>query len=306
MIEVTQIAALEGHQNPVYSVENSVNVNAVYTAGNDKGIVEWHLENFTPKVVFPVKSSVYALHTLKSQHLLAVGERSGQLTIADPRLRKAVWISTHHKKPIFEITSIKRKNELLVSSEDGTVSVWDLNNFSFLYNFNVSADTVRCIAINQDESLAAFGCKDNLIYIYNLDDYSLVKTLEAHTMPITSLQFSPDGKYLLSGARDAKLNIWDAGSLKLQESFAAHMFSIYDIEFHPSLPYFATASRDKSVKIWSLETFKLHKVISREKGIDAHILSVNKITWEPNKERLISVSDDKLVMVWDIRINVEP
>jgi len=304
MINVERIAALEGHQNPIYSVENSVNANAVYTAGNDKGIVEWDLENFTPKVVFPVKSSVYALYTLKEQQLLAVGERSGQLTIADPELRKAALISTHHKKPIFEITSIKRKNELLAASEDGTVSVWDLNNFTFLYNFNVSADTVRCIAVNRDETLAAFGCKDNLIQIYSLDDYSLQHTLTAHTMPITSLQFSPDGKQLLSGARDARLNIWDTADFTLQESIVAHLFSIYDIEFHPSLPYFATASRDKSIKIWSSETFKLRKNISREKGMDAHMLSVNKIAWEPNKGHLISVSDDKLVMVWDIQANV--
>jgi len=304
MIEVTRIAALEGHQNPIYSVENSVNKNAVYTAGNDKGVVEWDLENFTPKVVLPVKSSVYALHTLKEQQFLAVGERSGQLTIADPESGKAAFISVHHKKPIFEITSIKRKNELLASSEDGTVSVWDLNSFNLLYNFNVSADTVRCIAVSKDESLAAFGCKDNLIQIYSLEDYSLLHTLEAHTMPVTSLQFSPDGKYLLSGARDAHLNIWDINGFTLLDSFAAHLFSIYDIEFHPTLPYFATASRDKSIKIWSSETFKLRKIISREKGMDAHMLSVNKIIWLPNKEQLISVSDDKLVMVWDIQADV--
>jgi centriolar protein POC1 len=305
MINVERIAALQGHQNPVYTVESSNKPDIFFTGGNDKGVVEWSLEKMAPvKVLLPVKSSVYSLHTPKDSSLLGVGERSGQFTIFDLQSQQVATSINTHKLPIFDIRSVKRKQEILISSEDGTVSVIDLNTFALLYNFKVASDTVRCIAINPDESLVAFGCKDNIIRIYNLNDYTYIQELTEHTLPITSLEFTPDGRFLLSGSRDARLNIWDTTDFSLKESIVAHMFAVYDIKFHPSEPYFATASRDKSIKIWNTKTFRPHKTLSREKGIDAHSLSVNKIVWEANKERLISVSDDKLIMIWDIRIDV--
>ncbi len=302
MIKIERIAALTGHQNPIYTIENSNKPGIFFSAGNDKGVVEWSLDTLLPNVLLPVKSSVYALQLISDQSWLAIGERSGLLTLFDLEKQKVIQNISHHTLPIFDIRSVEQKKEVLVASEDGTVSVWSFENFQLLYQFKVSNETVRCIAINPEQTLVAFGCKDSLIRIYKLEDYSLIHELNRHTMPVTALQFSPNGKNLLSGGRDAQLHIWDATNFTHLKAITAHMYTIYDIKFHPSKPYFATASRDKSIKIWHAETFKLHKIISREKGLDAHILSVNKLLWESHTEQLISASDDKLMMIWDIQV----
>jgi centriolar protein POC1 len=302
MVEVKQAALLSGHQNPVYAVEPSQKAGIIFTAGNDKGVVEWSLKTMSfIKVLMPVKSSVYSLHAPAQSPVLAVGERSGKISFFHFLDQKICAELTHHKMPIFDLKAVNRKHELLASSEDGTVSVIDLNNYQVLYNFKLSEQTVRCISVSADEKLVAFGCKDNIIRIYNLDDYSFVTDIHGHTLPVTSLQFSPDGKYLLSGGRDAKLNIWDLSDYSLKDSIVAHMFAIYDIQFHLTLPFFATSSRDKSIKIWDSQTFKLKSVISRDKGMVAHSHSVNKICWEASTGHLISVSDDTQVLVWDVK-----
>ncbi|HEY1025644.1 MAG TPA: WD40 repeat domain-containing protein [Sphingobacteriaceae bacterium] len=302
MISVERIAELPGHQNPIYTVENSQKQHIFFTAGNDKGVVEWSLKsNDFVKVLMPVKSSVYALHSPSFLPVIAVGERSGQTSIFNFEEQKVTHVLQHHRLPVFDICSIPSKKELLLSSEDGTVSVWN-ETFELVYQFRVSVETVRVMAISPDEKLIAFGCKDNLIRIYNLEDYTVNIELAAHTRPVTSLQFSPDGTKLLSGGRDAVLNIWNTRDFTHQQSIAAHMFTVYDIKFHPSKPFFATASRDKSIKIWGADDFKLYKIISRERGYKSHTLSINKITWSRYNERLISIGDDKLVLVWDVRI----
>ena len=82
MIEIQLKATLSGHQNPIFTVENSQKPGIIFTAGNDKGVVEWSLR--TPgfiKVLFPVKSSVYALHCPKSVPVLLAGERNGQVEV---------------------------------------------------------------------------------------------------------------------------------------------------------------------------------------------------------------------------------
>jgi len=314
MISVKQIAELSGHQNPIFTIENSHSQNLAesgrpvekphifFTAGNDKGVAEWSLKTMSlVKVLMPVKSSVYSMHSPANLPLLAVGERSGQVSIFDFEQQKITAAINHHPLPVFDMRSVRSKNELLLASEDGSVSVWSLNDFKFLYKFPVSAQTVRVIAISPDEKQAAFGCKDNLIRVYNLEDYSLLTELDGHTMPVTSLQFSPNGRHLLSGSRDAQLKIWDTSNFTLLQTIPAHLFTIYDIKFHPTLNIFATASRDKSIKIWDAEDFRLYKVISRDKGFPVHRLSINKIAWSSYNGALLSVGDDKLIMVWEVK-----
>jgi centriolar protein POC1 len=307
MIKIEQLASLAGHQNPIYTAEPSQKAGILFTAGNDTGVVEWSLDkNEFVKVLMPVKSSVYALHAPEIAPVLAVGERKGNVSLFNFIEQKVTAVLQHHTQPIFDIKSVSSKKELLVSSEDGTVSVWDLNygesspnRHQLLYSFKVSSAMVRAISISPDEKTVAFGCKDNRIRIYQLEDYSLLHDFEAHTLPVSSLEYSPDGRYLVSGSRDAQLNVWATTDYTLHKTIAAHLFAIYSVAWHPSQPLFATASRDKTIKIWN-EDFELKKTLSIEKGYPMHRLSVNKIVWEPNNGHLISVSDDKLVMIWNV------
>lgn len=306
MIRIERIAELSGHQNPVYTVENSQKPHIFFTGGNDKGVVEWSLKtNRFVKVLMPVRSSVYALHTPLFSPLLIVGERNGNVQIFNFEHQKIERYLTHHVLPVFDIRSVASKKELLLSSEDGTISVWNMHGYEMVYTFTVSSDTVRVMAISPDEKLVAFGCKDTFIRIYNLEDYSFHARLSGHTMPVTSVQFSPDGTKLFSGSRDAHLKVWNRSDFTLQQSVPAHFFAIYDIKFHPSKPYFATASRDKTIKIWSSEDLRLCRIISREKGFDTHHLSVNKLAWSKYNENLISVGDDKMVFVWDVQFDAD-
>ncbi|HCN82346.1 MAG TPA: WD40 repeat domain-containing protein [Sphingobacteriaceae bacterium] len=302
MISVKQIAEFSGHQNPIFTVENSQKPHIFFTAGNDKGVVEWSMKTMAlVKVLMPVKTSVYALHAPEDLPILAVGERSGNVSIFDFGQQKVVHTINHHQLPVFDIRSVKSKQELLVASEDSSVSVWSMDDFKFLYKFPVSGDTVRVIAISPNEKYVAFGCKDNIIRVYNLEDYSLLTELRDHTMPIISLQFSPNGMHLLSGSRDAQLKIWNTADFGLLQNIPAHLFTIYDIKYHPVLNIFATASRDKSIKIWDADDFRLYKIISREKGFPIHRLSINKIAWSSYNGSLLSVGDDKLIMAWEVK-----
>lgn len=296
-MNVEKIAELTGHGNPIFTLELSQKPGILFTGGNDKGVVEWSLkDNAFIKVMFPVAASVYAIHGPVGLPVLFTGLRNGDVLVFDFLQQNLLPALKHHQKPIFEIRSLKNKQELLVASEDGTVTIWSMETFALLYTINVSTDTIRCIAVSPDEKQVAFGCRNNQIHIYDLEDYTLVKTLHGHTMSVFSLQYSPDGSQLVSGGRDAQVKIWDTTSYNLIHNIPAHLFAVNSIAFHPSRPYFATGSMDKSIKLWGSDDFKLYKNISREKGYASHQLSVNKVAW--NGDQLLSVSDDKKVIVW--------
>lgn len=292
------LKTFSGHQNPVYALANDTEEGIFFSAGNDKGIVEWSLKEMAfVKVKTPVQSSVYSLHQYQDQ--LFIGERSGAFSVYDLTTQTIIIRINAHIKPIFDIQTIKSKNELLTTGEDGTVAVWSLVDFKEIYRFQVAYDTVRCIAVSPDETEIAFGCKDHLIRIYNLADYSLKQALEGHSLPVTSLAYHPTNNYLISGSRDAQLKIWSLPHYELSQTIPAHMFTIYNIVFHPRLPYFATSSQDKSIKLWDAENFKLYKILSLEKAGIGHTHSINKLIWSTDGKYLISTGDDRKVMVWE-------
>ncbi len=300
MITVQKTAELTGHSNPIFTLALSQKPGILFSGGNDKGVVEWSLKtNSFIKVMFPVPASVYAIYCPEGFPLMFAGLRTGDVAVFDFLQQKVITILKHHTKPVFDIKSVKGKKELLVASEDGTVSIWNMDTLQLLHTINVSNDTVRCISITPNEKQAAFGCRDNQIKIYDIEDYTLVKTLHGHTMAVFSLQYSSAGDYLVSGSRDAQVKIWDSISYNQIQNTPAHLFAVNSIAFHPTQPYFATASMDKSIKLWGSDDFKLYKVISREKGYPGHVLSINKLVW--NGDDLISVSDDKKIIVWNIQ-----
>ncbi|HVW95148.1 MAG TPA: WD40 repeat domain-containing protein [Mucilaginibacter sp.] len=301
---VEKTAELTGHSNPIFTLELSQKPGILFTGGNDKGLVEWSLKNNAfIKVMFPVSSSIYAIHCPEGLPLLFSGLRNGNILAFDFIQQQLLPDLRHHQKPVFDIKSINKKEELLAASEDGSVTVWSMETLELLHTIRVSADTVRCIAISPDEKQCAFGCRDNSIHIYDLDDYTLLKILHGHTMSVFSLQYAPSGDYLVSGSRDAQVKIWDASSYNLTHNIPAHLFAVNSIAFHISEPYFATSSMDKSIKLWGADDFRLYKNISREKGYAAHQLSVNKLGW--NGDQLLSVSDDKRVIVWNFDFDRE-
>lgn len=299
IMQVQKTGELTGHSNPIFTLELSQKQGILFTGGNDKGLVEWSLENNAfIKVMFPVPTSIYAIHCPVGYPLMFAGLRSGEVLVFNFIEQKITHRLRHHIKPVFDIKSSAKKEEFLIASEDGTVSVWSLNTMELVHSIKVSDDTVRCIAINPVQNRVAFGCRDNRIVVYDLEDYSPIKALIGHTMAVFSMQYSPNGDYLVSGARDAQVKIWDDKTFTLIQNIPAHLFAVNHIAFHPARPYFATASMDKSIKIWDAAEFKLRKIISREKGYAGHALSINKLAW--NGDQLLSVSDDKKVIIWDV------
>lgn len=290
---------LIGHSNPIYTVISHPSKNLFYTAGNDKGIVEWDLDLKVPSRIFKaIKNTVYALEIIAEQDLLIAGCNNGSIcffSLLDTSLVNII----KNNSAIFHLKYNSFKNELIVSTDKGEVLIINPTTKQLLHQFQSGYQKVRSLDFHQNTNLLATVSNDEMIRLYHLDDYTLIKSIKSHENGVGSLAFSLDGKNLITGGRDAHLKVWDTNRWECINSFAAHLFQIYTIAFHPTLPYIATASRDKSIKIWRAEDFSLFKNLSIEKSKEGHILSVNDICWTIDGKNIISVGDDKLVKIWD-------
>ncbi|MDM1295049.1 WD40 repeat domain-containing protein [Sphingobacterium sp. N143] len=300
MMDIKLKATLQGHQNPIFCVEKGYYPNTFFTAGNDKGVVEWDVEKQAFKrILCAVSSSVYALRLIPDTAILAIGLREGKLLFVDVEQQKLVASLQLGTKAIFALAYMQWKNELLVVGEEGRLYVVDLDTYKSIYNIPVSPTTVRAIAVDEKLARIALGDKDGNIHILDSEDFHHMTSTKLHHMPTTSLAFL-QGK-LLSGGRDAQLIVSDVNRPDHNFSFVPHLFTVYGIYPHPSEPLFATVSRDKSLKFWSSDDFALLKNMSREKLKDGHHLSVNAGIWSDDGQYFFSVSDDKLVKVWEFK-----
>lgn len=315
-LEISKTANLTGHQNPVYAIAMAADGHRFYTAGNDKGVVQWNLDKpGFERVLCPLQHTAYGLHLLPGQMGLVISMRNGEVFRVDTGNGQIRQRFVLHQKPVFAIGSRARVaggSELVIGSEDGSISVWNLEPESDsgphtasgpVYHFKVSEFPIRCLAISPDGRWLCFGTKDGKILVLNAADYSLHQVLDAHEQVVTALCFSPDGHYLLSSGRDARFCVFRIPEFVLETDFVPHMYAVYSMQYNPVYPVFATASRDKSVKIWSAEDFRLLRAISLDKGSDAHRLSVNALTWDHSGKLLMTTGDDKVVMVWEMRFD---
>ncbi len=295
-----QIKTLTGHTNPIYTVKSRHHQPLFYTAGNDKGIVEWNINTFHHERIFkPLTSSVYCLEVIDEAEILVAGCNDGSITGFSLASTDKIF-EFKHSEAIFDLKWIPFKQELLSAAADGTIAVYDAAEEKLIHKFTSGKEKIRSIAFNQQLNLLATASNDRQVRVYRLDDYTFLNGFEAHEMGVSAVCFSPDGKYLLTGSRDAHLKVWDTSNWTCLHNFAAHLFTIYQIIYHPEGQYFATASRDKSIKIWRSDDFSLFKKLNTDKYDDAHKLSVNHIDWSIKGEKIISVGDDKLIKIWEI------
>lgn len=297
MIDISLSKSLIGHQNPIFTLSAGLDSSTFYSAGNDKGVVEWDLiEGKFKRILCAVPASVYALHLLREQGMLAIGLRTGEVWIVDIENQSLVKKLTTSNAAVFSIQSIPGKNELIAIGEEGIAYVWSLLDFEQLYQFRVSDTTVRCMALYANNDSIAFGDKKGVVHLYDVSDYKEIAKSVTHAMPVTTL--AADATSLYSGGRDAKLHRLNLGDLKSEEEIAAHMFTVYAVLLHDNLPIMATVSRDKAIKIWDLQTFGLLKNVSIERGYDSHRLSINTAIWVG--DQLLTAGDDKIIKIWDL------
>src|SRR5690606_11683744 len=170
-VQIHKAGTLTGHQNPIFAVENGPEAATLFTAGNDKGVVQWNMDTLAfERILYPVQSSVYALHLLPDTAFLVIGTRSGKVMVVDTVTRKLVASLEHHQRPVFDIKSFRNKPELVLSSEDGTVPVWNTTDFRLLYHFKVDEQTVRATAIIERAVSLGSGPQAGNLIIYNTPD----------------------------------------------------------------------------------------------------------------------------------------
>ncbi|MEQ8908058.1 MAG: hypothetical protein RIC95_02610 [Vicingaceae bacterium] len=287
------------HKGAVYALCQGKESHIAYTAGSDRHVVAWDLEQMQAlKVVARSPTTVISLLYLEKWDYLLIGQVEGGVHIIDLSEGKEVKYLKNHQAYIFDLQFIPEKDELIMVSGDGSFSVWSMPEGKRLFQKKLTDKKIREIDYSPERKEIAIALGDGRVQLRSSEDYSEKEVFEAFDSSVNVVRYQAQTDKLWVGEKDALLSSIDLKSLKKSPPLAAHYWAIYDIAFNQQ-GLMATASRDKTLKIWDTEE---PKVLKRFEGLkdQAHSHSVNKLLWTNYHHFLLSTGDDGSLKVWQV------
>ncbi len=160
--------------------------------------------------------------------------------------------------------------ELVTTSADKTVRVWDIAGAKEIASFKVEKevetkdakgkvskvkelgrDFSRAVFTNDGKKVIA-GNLDGVIKIYDVEGKKELKELKAHE-GVWALALSPDGAKLATGGWDQSIKIWNLADGKELRTIKAHLGTVTALAFSPNGQWLASGGTDNLVKIWSVK-----------------------------------------------------
>jgi WD40 repeat protein len=297
-MQLTRKHNCTGHNGALYAVAPGRTARQFLTAGGDGWLVEWDLDDpETGQLVASVETQVFALCQVPETNWLVAGNMNGGVHWIDRDQPERNRNIQHHAKGVYDIQTLS--GEVFTAGGDGVLTRWDAREARSVESFQLSNQSLRCIAAAPLRQMMAVGASDHSIYLLNAGTMELLQHIpKAHNNSVFSLCFSPDGRYLLSGGRDAMLRIRDMDDgFRLVQEMPAHWYTINHIVYAPDGRHFATASRDKTIRIWRAGDFSLVRSLDTIRD-GCHVHSVNRLLWW--EDNLVSVSDDRTAIIWAV------
>ncbi|WP_348225580.1 WD40 repeat domain-containing protein [Trichocoleus sp. AS-A1] len=103
-------------------------------------------------------------------------------------------------------------NQILASSSDRTVRLWDVSSGECLQTLQVSTNWVWSVAFNPEAKTLATGSGDRTVQLWDVSSGECLKAFQGHTNGVWSVVFSPDGQILASAGQDEMIKLWDVAT----------------------------------------------------------------------------------------------
>ncbi len=263
--QLTEPLTLTGHEDVVTFVTFSPDSSLLASASWDSNVKLWNMTNFQLESELTNHTGfVYSLAFSSDGTMLASG--SGTL-IFQPEIR--IWNTTSgeelrdpldippgiHTSPVTSIAFSRDGTFLASGSEDGSVIVWNVSNWTPLHTLLDwhKGGAVKSMAFSPINTLFASSGEDNYIRLINVTNGESIYNLTKHSSSVLSVNFSPDGKLLVSGSADGTIRLWNISNGNEQQIYYLYKVNVNSVAFSPTGKMIASGGSDSTIKLWGVD-----------------------------------------------------
>lgn len=198
------------------------------TGSEDRFLRVWPLDFSDFFLEAQHEASVASVQVSLDGLRVLVGSRNGAigvLDISDQRYDTILRshtdaITTMALTPISLLSSgdeMVMKDEVVTTSRDGTLRIWDVVSGQQSYEFDVQKDQVACLVVSPVESgIIAVGFASGCTRIFDMNNNgdgsmpTVLREFQQHQSAIRCIQYERDGEYLYTSAAGQQLCMYDA------------------------------------------------------------------------------------------------
>jgi WD40 repeat protein len=208
-------------------------------------------------------------------------------------------------------------SQLLSTSTDGSVALWDINETSphfgeTLHTFTGHESQATVGTFRADGKRILSASWDKTIFLWDSDTASpnygeAIHRFVGHLAPVGAAAFSPDGTRIISGSGDTTLILWNAeeGSQNFGQmifKFEGHTGYVNSVLFSADGRRIISASSDDSLIMWNVDETSpsFGRILHRFLG---HNDEVTALSLDSGGSLLLSASKDNSLILWDANEN---
>ncbi|KAL9083489.1 MAG: hypothetical protein Q9165_008516, partial [Trypethelium subeluteriae] len=169
-----------------------------------------------------------------------------------------------HEGSVWLVTFSPDSKQLVSTSGDWNIQLWDAESGAALHIFEGHEDLVWSVTFSTDGKRLASASDDRTVRLWDAKSGAVLHTFEGHEDWVRSVTFSPDGKRLAS-ASDRTVWLWDAKLGVALHTFEGYEDWVWLVTFSPDGKRLAPALGNRTVRLWdaksgaALYTFEGHE-----------------------------------------------
>ena len=294
-LKMKELVRTMAHDGPVTDVTFTANGDRIASSSRDRTARIWDLEG---KELLSCKghfSTVTQVAFSPDDSMLITSSDDLTVRVWDSQRQLSTVTTRLHQDVIWDIDISSDHESVVAASQDGTISVTDLNSgIQICKTGKIEQCEFLTVSISPIAPVFVSGDSGGKLRIWDLKTGELKKEVAASEKSIWHVDFSPSGKQLVCAGEDGSLTIWDTSSWKVIEALGENMECISTARFSSDGRFIVSAADDEIVRMFDAHTFEQ---VGKFVG---HRHDVWRAVFSPDSRYIASSGYDGELIIWDV------
>lgn len=245
----------------------------------------------TASMTLTAQQPILCISLSKDESMIACGMADGEVVLFDKNTTKELR-SFHGHAIAITSCSFAGTWKLCSASQDGVISVWDVNTGHRLHVLKKHKRQVSCCQATKDGRLLLSTSWDYTAKLWNLSDGTMAGEFTGHNHPFNCVALDVLEKHAALGSWKGKILIWNILENKKVDIYKGHEGSIRALAYSPSGRHLASATVSGQIILWSTQN------ATKVGQMSCQSFPIKQLTYTASGMELVAASSDKSVKVW--------